>query len=47
MNPIRLTKHWISYHRTMTALRRLSNDRLEDIGLTRYDIRSIAERNAR
>lgn len=47
MNPIRLAKSWVSYRRTMNELRGLSNQALSDIGLTRYDIRSIASRSFR
>ncbi len=47
MNPIRLAKSWISYRRTMNELGSLSNQTLSDIGLTRYDIRTIASRSFR
>jgi YD repeat-containing protein len=44
MNPIRLAKSWINYRRTMNELGNLSAQTLNDIGLTRYDIRSVASR---
>ncbi len=44
MNPIRLTKNYISYRRTVKALNNLPTDRLEDIGLQRGQINSIASR---
>ncbi|MGF9691624.1 MULTISPECIES: DUF1127 domain-containing protein [unclassified Rhizobium] len=47
MNPIRLAKSWISYRRTMNELGSLSSQALNDIGLTRYDIRTIASRSFR
>ncbi len=47
MNPLRIAKNWISYRRTMNELGTLSNQALNDIGLTRYDIRSIAARSYR
>lgn len=47
MNPIRIAKNWISYRRTMNELGSLSNQALNDIGLTRYDIRNVAARSFR
>ncbi|MFK0382542.1 MULTISPECIES: DUF1127 domain-containing protein [Rhizobium/Agrobacterium group] len=47
MNPIRIAKNWISYRRTMNELGSLSNQALNDIGLTRYDIRNVASRSFR
>ncbi|MCO6186138.1 DUF1127 domain-containing protein [Rhizobium sp. L1K21] len=47
MNPIRLTKNWLSYRRTVSALSRLPADRLNDIGINRYDIESVAARSFR
>lgn len=44
MNPIRIAKKWLSYRRTMNELTNLSNQALNDIGLTRYDIRNVAAR---
>ena len=35
---------WLDARRTMNQLNRLSNQTLDDIGLTRYDIREIANR---
>ncbi len=47
MNPIRYTKSWLSYRRTVKALNKLPNDRLSDIGLNRFEIQSIAARSFR
>lgn len=47
MNPIRLAKSWLSYRRTMSELNNLPSHMLNDIGLTRYDIRMVAARHAR
>ena len=47
MNPIRLAKNWLSYRRTISELGGLSNQALNDIGLTRYDIRHVAARSFR
>ena len=47
MNPLRMAKAWISYRRTVNELSNLSNQALNDIGLTRYDIRHIAARSFR
>lgn len=44
MNPIRIAKNWMSYRRTMNELGNLSTQALTDIGLTRYDIRTVASR---
>ena len=45
MNPIRIAKSWLSYQRTLAELGNLSNHALNDIGITRHDIRSIAARS--
>ncbi|MBD9386814.1 DUF1127 domain-containing protein [Rhizobium sp. CG4] len=47
MNPIRIAKNWISYRRTLNELGGLSNQALNDIGLTRHDIRNVAARSFR
>ncbi len=47
MNPIRIAKKWLSYRRTMSELANLPNHTLSDIGVTRYDIHSIASRSFR
>ncbi|MCA1492759.1 MULTISPECIES: DUF1127 domain-containing protein [Sinorhizobium/Ensifer group] len=47
MNPIRIAKSWINYRRTVAELGGLSNHALNDIGITRYDIRNIAARSFR
>lgn len=47
MNPIRIAKSWINYRRTVSELGSLSNHALNDIGITRYDIRNIAARSFR
>ena len=47
MNPLRFAKNWISYRRTINELGGLSNQALNDIGLTRYDIRHVAARSFR
>jgi YD repeat-containing protein len=47
MNPIRIAKNWISYRRTMNELGNLSAQTLNDIGITRYEIRNIASRSFR
>ncbi|AHK44284.1 protein Gid-like protein [Ensifer adhaerens OV14] len=47
MNPIRIAKSWINYRRTVSELGNLSNHALNDIGITRYDIRNIASRSFR
>ncbi|RDJ13481.1 DUF1127 domain-containing protein [Rhizobium grahamii] len=47
MNPIRIAKSWISYRRTLSELGGLSNQTLADIGVSRYDIRTIASRSFR
>lgn len=44
MNPIRIARKWLAYRRTMNELGSLSNQALNDIGLTRYDIRDVAAR---
>ena len=47
MNPLRIAKSWINYRRTLNELGNLSNQTLSDIGITRYEIRSIASRSFR
>ncbi|MFN7024963.1 MAG: DUF1127 domain-containing protein [Pseudorhizobium sp.] len=47
MNPLRLAKNWLSYRRTVNELGGLSAQALNDIGLTRYDIRNVASRSFR
>ncbi|MBU1314954.1 MULTISPECIES: DUF1127 domain-containing protein [Pseudorhizobium] len=47
MNPLRLAKNWLSYRRTVNELGGLSTQALNDIGLTRYDIRNVASRSFR
>jgi uncharacterized protein YjiS (DUF1127 family) len=47
MNPIRIAKNWMSYRRTMAELGNLSSQTLNDIGVTRYEIRNIAARSFR
>lgn len=47
MNPMNYAKKWINYRRTMNELGGLSNRALNDIGLTRYDIRNVASRSFR
>ena len=47
MNPIRIAKNWKSYRRTMAELGNLSSQTLNDIGITRYEIRNIASRSFR
>ncbi|HEX2146464.1 MAG TPA: DUF1127 domain-containing protein [Pseudorhizobium sp.] len=47
MNQLRLAKNWLSYRRTINELGSLSNQALNDIGLTRYDIRHVASRSFR
>lgn len=47
MNPIRFAKSWLSYRRTLSELSNLPSHTLSDIGLTRYDIRMVAARQAR
>ncbi|WP_176083382.1 DUF1127 domain-containing protein [Martelella sp. HB161492] len=44
MNPFRLTGAWLSYRRTRSQLRRLSDYELKDIGLTSSDIDRVASR---
>lgn len=46
MNPIRIAKNWLSYRRTFAELSNLPSHTLADIGLTRYDIRTVAARRA-
>jgi uncharacterized protein YjiS (DUF1127 family) len=47
MNPIRIAKNWMSYRRTLSELGSLSNQTLSDIGISRYEIRNIANRSFR
>jgi uncharacterized protein YjiS (DUF1127 family) len=47
MNPLRFAQNWLSYRRTINELGNLSNQALNDIGLTRYDIRHVAARSFR
>lgn len=47
MNPICMAKNWMNYRRTVAELGNLSNHALSDIGITRFDIRSIASRSFR
>lgn len=47
MNPLRFAQNWLSYRRTINELGNLSNQALNDIGLTRYDIRNVAARSFR
>lgn len=47
MNPIRIARSWLSYRRTLSELGSLSNQTLADIGVSRYDIRTIASRSFR
>jgi uncharacterized protein YjiS (DUF1127 family) len=47
MNPIRIARNWMNYRRTVAELGSLSNQALTDIGITRFDIRNIAQRSFR
>lgn len=47
MNFFRSAHKWYSARRTMNELHSLSNATLNDIGITRYDIRLIANRAPR
>ncbi len=47
MNPLRIAKSWLSYRRTMSELANLPSHTLDDIGLTRFDIRNVASRSFR
>ena len=47
MNPLRIALNWVNYRRTINELSNLSNDTLSDIGVSRYQIRSIAARTFR
>ncbi len=40
-------RSWLDARRTVNELNRLSNQTLDDIGLTRYDIRELAGRRFR
>jgi uncharacterized protein YjiS (DUF1127 family) len=44
MNILRNARNWYAARRTMNELHSLSNATLNDIGITRYDIRLIANR---
>lgn len=44
MNILRSARNWYAARRTMNELSSLSNATLNDIGITRYDIRLIARR---
>ena len=39
-------RSWRRYRRTYDELSRLSNRELDDLGITRYDIESVARRSA-
>ncbi|MFB2553670.1 DUF1127 domain-containing protein [Ensifer soli] len=47
MNPVRIARSWLNYRRTLAELAGLSNHTLSDIGITRFDIRTIASRSFR
>ncbi|MGN6549413.1 MAG: DUF1127 domain-containing protein [Pararhizobium sp.] len=47
MKIFRSARSWYAARRTMNELQGLSNETLNDIGITRYDIRLIANRLAR
>jgi uncharacterized protein YjiS (DUF1127 family) len=47
MNPLRIVTNYVNYRRTISELSNLSNDTLSDIGVNRYQIRSIAARSFR
>ena len=47
MNPLRIAFNWVQYRRTMSELSNLSNETLNDIGVSRYQIRNIAARSFR
>ena len=47
MNPLRIVANYINYRRTISELSNLSNETLSDIGVNRYQIRSIAARSFR
>lgn len=47
MNLLNSARSWMRSRRTMNELANLSNDALEDIGLTRFDIATVSRRLAR
>lgn len=47
MNPLRIAYNWVQYRRTLSELSNLSNETLNDIGVSRYQIRGIASRSFR
>lgn len=47
MNPLRIAFNWVQYRRTLSELSNLSNETLNDIGVSRYQIRGIAARSFR
>lgn len=47
MKIFRNARNWYATRRTMSELQGLSNETLNDIGITRYDIRLIATRFTR
>ncbi|MCB1447834.1 MAG: DUF1127 domain-containing protein [Rhizobiaceae bacterium] len=47
MNPLRIAFNWVQYRRTLSELNNLSNETLNDIGVSRYQIRNIAARSFR
>jgi uncharacterized protein YjiS (DUF1127 family) len=47
MNPLRFVTNYVNYRRTISELSNLSNETLADIGVSRYQIRSIAARSFR
>lgn len=38
MNPLRIAFNWVQYRRTLSELNNLSNETLNDIGVSRYQI---------
>jgi uncharacterized protein YjiS (DUF1127 family) len=44
MNITSRIQKWRNYRRTVNELSKLSNRELEDLGLSRYDITSVARR---
>ncbi|PZN48690.1 MAG: DUF1127 domain-containing protein [Proteobacteria bacterium] len=44
MRLIRNYRNWLAYRETVSELGRLSNRQLQDLGITRDEIRSIAKR---
>ena len=45
MNLIRNYRNWRTYRQTVNELDRLSNRGLEDLGITRADIKSVARKS--